>query len=85
MKLTSQMPSSTSFIPSFWPVRCEYEDRGKIAAQHDDQFRSIGNKLDAACPRAKLIDCLCPSLLLAKLVVESSDLLMSILRRTGVE
>jgi predicted transcriptional regulator of viral defense system len=62
----------------FLLTRCKGEDRGKIAAEHDHQFRFIRNKLDAADHRAEFVGRQCPRFFVAKLVVESSDLLMII-------
>ncbi|WP_337738849.1 hypothetical protein [Agrobacterium vitis] len=66
-------------------ARCEGENRGQIAAQYDHQFRTIGYEIDAADQRAEFVGRLCPRFLVAKLVVESSDLLMIILRQIGME
>ncbi|WP_337721740.1 MULTISPECIES: hypothetical protein [Agrobacterium] len=59
-------------------ARCKRQDRGKIAAQHDHQFRTIGNKLDAVDQRAEFVGRQCSRFFIAQLVVESSDLLMII-------
>ncbi|NKN37370.1 hypothetical protein HFC70_13505 [Agrobacterium sp. a22-2] len=34
--------------PGLLLARCEGEDRGQIATQHDYQFRTIGHEIDAA-------------------------------------
>ncbi|WP_429923255.1 hypothetical protein ACQY1H_01300 [Agrobacterium vitis] len=64
---------------------CEGEDRGKIAAQHDHQFRTIGHEIDAADQRAEFVGRQCPRFFIAQLVVESSDLLMIISCQIGME
>ncbi|MGV2184102.1 hypothetical protein [Rhizobium rhizogenes] len=71
--------------PGLLLARCKGEDRGQIAAQHDYQFCSIWNKIDAADQRAELVGRLCPRLLVAKLVVKGGNFLMVILRQIGVE
>lgn len=64
---------------------CKRQDRGKIAAQYDHQFRTIGHEIDAADQRAELVGRECSRVLVAKLVVKGGNFLMKILGQIGVE
>nr|WP_275786903.1 hypothetical protein [Rhizobium gei] len=66
-------------------ARCKRQDRGKIAAQHDHQFRTIGHEIDTADQRAELVGRHCAHFFIAQLVVESSDLLMIIFCQIGMQ
>ncbi|WLD96348.1 hypothetical protein PX860_12445 [Agrobacterium leguminum] len=61
------------------------QDRRKVAAQHDNQFFTVGNKFDAADEPAEPVGCLRPRGLVVELIVESSDLLVIDLGHVGVE
>ncbi|MCZ7472082.1 hypothetical protein O8B41_23010 [Agrobacterium rhizogenes] len=66
-------------------ARCKRQDGGKIAAQHDHQFRAVGHEIDAADQRAKFVGRQCSRFFIAQLVVESSDLLMIIFCQIGMQ
>ncbi|MCB4919514.1 hypothetical protein LAV78_13365 [Brucella intermedia] len=61
------------------------QDRRKVAAQHDNQFFTVGNKFDAADEPAEPFSCLRPRGLVVELIVERRDLFVIDLGHVGVE
>ncbi|MGN7292436.1 hypothetical protein [Rhizobium sp. SAFR-030] len=80
-------PEAIRASRSFWAAaaRCEREHRGDVGAQYDHQLRTIRYEIEPVDQRAKLVRRLCPRLLVAELVVESSDFLVIIFCRIGME